>query len=123
MNARHRIPIEHVIVLMLENRSYDHMLGYLPNGRGLTGDEFNRVVPSDPTSERVPVSNRSGYITAVDPAHDFINVEKEMFGESRQVVNPAPMNGFVAVQIQQARAMLKRARRSWNVSTQPRSQL
>jgi phospholipase C len=103
MNARHRIPIEHVIVLMLENRSYDHMLGYLPNGRGLTGDEFNRVVPSDPTSERVPVSNRSGYITAVDPAHDFINVEKEMFGESRQVVNPAPMNGFVTVQIQQAK--------------------
>src|SRR5512135_3531524 len=102
MSTPNRFPIEHVIVLMLENRSYDHMLGYLPNGRGLTGDESNLVVPSDATSERVRVSNRSGYITSVDPAHDFVSVEKEMFGPSRHVVNPAPMNGFVAVQIEQA---------------------
>ena len=53
MSTRNRFPIEHVIVLMLENRSYDHMLGYLPNGHGLTGDEFNLVDPADPTSERV----------------------------------------------------------------------
>jgi phospholipase C len=29
MSAGSPFPIEHVIVLMLENRSYDHMLGYL----------------------------------------------------------------------------------------------
>jgi phospholipase C len=103
MNTRSRFPIEHVIVLMLENRSYDHMLGYLPNGHGLAGDEFNLVDPSDPTSERVPVSNRSGYITAVDPAHDFVNVEKELYGELEQIVNPAPMNGFVAVHTEKAK--------------------
>ena len=101
MSTRNRSPVEHVIVLMLENRSYDHMLGYLPNGHGLAGDEFNLVDPSDPTSERVYVSNRSGYITAVDPAHDFVSVEKQLFGEPGQVVNPAPMNGFVAVHIEQ----------------------
>ena len=39
MSTHNRIPIEHVIVIMLENRSYDHMLGYLPNGQGLAGDE------------------------------------------------------------------------------------
>ena len=59
MNTHNQFPIEHVIVLMLENRSYDHMLGYLPNGHGLTGKEFNLVDPSDPTSERVLVSNRA----------------------------------------------------------------
>jgi len=121
MSTRNRSPIEHVIVLMLENRSYDHMLGYLPNGHGLAGDEFNPVDPSDPTSERVRVSNRSGYITAVDPAHDFVSVEKQLFGESGHVVNPAPMNGFVNVHIEKAKAMSRLARRSWNASTRARS--
>ena len=60
MNGRDGFPIEHMIVLMLENRSYDHMLGYLSNGHGLTGDEFNPVNPSDPNSERVHVSNQAG---------------------------------------------------------------
>jgi phospholipase C len=72
MSTRSRFPIEHVIVLRLENRSYDHMLGCLPNDHELAGDDFNLVDRSDPTSERVRVSNRSGYITAVDPAHDFV---------------------------------------------------
>jgi phospholipase C len=103
MNSHNRSPIEHVIVLMLENRSYDHLLGYLPNGQGLTGDEFNLVDPSVPTSQRVLVSNRSGYITTVDPAHDFVSVEKQLFGLMGQVVNPAPMNGFVAVHIEKSK--------------------
>jgi phospholipase C len=103
MSTPNHFPIEHVIVLMLENRSYDHMLGYLPNGHGLVGDEFNRIDPSDPTSERVPVSSTAGYITAVDPAHDFVSVEKQLFGEAGQLLNPAPMNGFVADYIEQAK--------------------
>jgi len=80
MSTHNRFPIEHVVVLMLENRSYDHMLGYLSNGHGLTGEEFNLVDPSDPTSGRVLVSDKSGYITTVDPAHDFVSVEKQLFG-------------------------------------------
>ena len=39
--------IEHIVVLMMENRSFDHMLGYLrndgmPDVNGLVGDESNR---------------------------------------------------------------------------------
>ena len=53
--------IKHIVVLMMENRSFDHMLGYLkgsrmPEVRGLERNEFNldttRVIPhhqSDPT--------------------------------------------------------------------------
>lgn len=38
--------IKHLVVLMMENRSFDHMLGYLmqadmPEVRGLNGEEFN----------------------------------------------------------------------------------
>jgi phospholipase C len=102
MNTRSRFPIEHVIVLMLENRSYDHLLGYLPNGHGLTGDEFNLVDPADPTSERVRVSNTADYIS-IDPAHDFVSVEKQLYGAARHVVDPAPMNGFVAAHIEEAK--------------------
>ncbi|MRS05667.1 hypothetical protein EG832_20990, partial [bacterium] len=95
-------PIEHVIVLMMENRSYDHMLGYLQNGHGLTGNEFNLVDPSNPDSEKVFVNNRSGYITTVNPAHDVVSIEKQEFGEVGHIVNPAPMNGFVKVYIETA---------------------
>ena len=39
--------INHVVVLMLENRSFDSMLGRLYSGRadfdGLRGDEFERM--------------------------------------------------------------------------------
>jgi phospholipase C len=102
MVTNNRYPIEHVIVLMLENRSYDHMLGYLPNGHGLAGNEFNLIDPSDPASERVPVNNRSSYITPLDPPHDFVSVEKQLFGEQGCVVDPALMNGFVETYIEKA---------------------
>jgi phospholipase C len=100
MSTLNHSPIEHVIVLMLENRSYDHMLGYLPNGHGLTGSEFNFVDPSDPASERVQVSNRADYISA-NPGHDFESVEKQLYGEVGRVLDPPPMNGFVAAHIEE----------------------
>lgn len=96
-------PIEHLVVLMMENRSYDHMLGYLPNGHGLTGEEYNLVDPADPTSEKVYVSNRAGYVTATNPLHDVVNIERQEYGEVGQIVHPAPMNGFVKVQIENAK--------------------
>jgi len=46
--------IEHVFVLMLENRSFDHLLGFagLQGADGLTGAESNPL----PSGERVPVA-------------------------------------------------------------------
>ena len=40
--------IQHVVVLMLENRSFDHIFGYRPGVNGLKGDEFNLLKPSAP---------------------------------------------------------------------------
>ena len=57
--------VKHLVVVMMENRSFDHMLGYLkmegmPEVDGLTGDEFNlgpdgskvRSRGSTPTGQR-----------------------------------------------------------------------
>jgi phospholipase C len=92
-------PIEHVIVLMLENRSYDHMLGYFSNGNGLSGNEFNLVNPSDPGSEKVLVSNQAAYISD-NPGHEFENVEVQLYGQAGAIVDPPLMNGFVAAHIE-----------------------
>ena len=40
------LQVKHLVVVMMENRSFDHMLGYLkiegmPDVDGLTGNEFN----------------------------------------------------------------------------------
>lgn len=42
-------PIKHVVAIMMENRSFDHLLGYLKKLNaevdGLNGDEFNYYDP------------------------------------------------------------------------------
>ena len=60
---------------MMENRSFDHMLGHLkflnPEVEGLTGKETNPVEPSDSTSEQVKVSFDAPYLISMDPGHSF----------------------------------------------------
>lgn len=46
--------IEHIVVLMLENRSFDHIFGFRPNVNGLKGNEFNLLDPSEPESAANP---------------------------------------------------------------------
>lgn len=67
-------PIEHVIVLLLENRSFDHLFGYLDHPKraqfGLTGDE---------QIGGVRVSSTARYrIDSPDHSHD--GVMSQMFG-------------------------------------------
>lgn len=90
--------IKHLIVLMMENRSFDHMLGWLksPDYRieGLSGNETNR----DSTGEPVKINNAaqySGDLTA-DPSHDFEDVTEQIFGVRAPGPTQAPdMSGFV----------------------------
>lgn len=46
--------IEHVVVLMMENRSFDHIFGYRHGIDGLTGKEFNLLNPAAPESDKNP---------------------------------------------------------------------
>lgn len=91
-------PIEHLVVLMLENRSFDHLLGFLkhpnPAFNGLTGNETNPA--ADESRPDVQVSDVAGDVKDVDPdpAHDFDDVTVQIFG-SPDATGPATMSGFV----------------------------
>lgn len=92
-----RDKIDHVVVIMMENRAFDHMLGYLSQEnseiQGLTGKEYNQYDPFDPNSERVYVSHDAGYI---DPnfGHSYENTREQIFGSDNSNGEPL-MNGFV----------------------------
>ncbi|PKA65307.1 phospholipase C [Apostasia shenzhenica] len=88
-------PIKSVVVLVLENRSFDHMLGWMkqslnPSIDGLTGAECNRRSTADAASQPICVSDDAGYVEA-DPGHSFEDVMLQVFGSG-----PVPsMSGFV----------------------------
>jgi len=94
-------PIEHIVVIMMENRSFDHMLGYLHLNYskidGLTGTENNHYKASDPTSPDIIV-NENGFNTGPDdPGHGWEDTSEQIFG---YVIGPTEkatphMSGFV----------------------------
>jgi len=96
--------IRHIVVLMLENQSFDRLLGYLdladPAQRleGLSGAESNPVSPpADMTA--VPVqraTSPSVYVTDPGPGHDFEDVNEQLFADRDPRDTSAPRNaGFV----------------------------
>jgi phospholipase C len=80
-------PIRHVFVLMMENRSFDHMLGFSEitgkdaeskqarSVNGLKGKESNRY--GDRT---FPVTRGADWSMPADPGHEFRNVLKQLCG-------------------------------------------
>jgi phospholipase C len=97
--------IRHIVVLMLENRSFDHLLGKLPNVDGPVGcsntdphDGSVVVVTFDAayTSPALPLQSDPGKMEG-DPDHDFISVNRQLFGqEAPPQGTPATCGGFIA---------------------------
>lgn len=109
--------IAHVVVLMLENRSFDTMLGWLypdrPDFDGLTGQEANpwhrhegRVVVkawNDPGLSRAQASGPDP-----DPGELFQDMEAQFFGPAGMTPDgrgrgPATMDGFIDNYMRQPR--------------------
>lgn len=94
-------PVEHIGCLMMENRSYDHFLGWLPGADGLLDDNGNVVPPKVPNTKEELVageywgSKEDGglglYCGAeyVDPDHGWDG--------GRVQVNGGRMDGFLKV--------------------------
>jgi phospholipase C len=92
-------PFEHVIVLMLENRSFDHLLAY-SGIAGLQGVDTHKSNPSIPTHANpypTPVWLNSGATDRVgDPHHEFGDVHRQIYGSLWGTpCGPPMMNGFV----------------------------
>lgn len=88
-------PIKTVVVLVLENRSFDHMLGWMkkslnPTINGVTGTECNLQFPQNPQSPAICVSDDAQFVD-FDPDHSFEAVEQQVFGSGRI----PSMTGFV----------------------------
>ncbi len=96
--------IDHLVVLMLENRSFDCMLGRLypasPDFDGLTGEESNPVHNPDGSAHTVRVWTASDMgpeearIPDPDPGELFDDLNMQIFGLNGQPGGPATMNGF-----------------------------
>jgi phospholipase C len=97
MAGRERI--EHIIVLMMENRSFDHLIGFLdhpdPGYPSLDGVTCP-TDPADPASQQVPPTPDAASVLGVDPSHSHESVNMQMFGVGAEGgAPPAPMNGFI----------------------------
>lgn len=75
---------QHLLVLLLENRSFDHILGFLdhpdPSYTGLSGDEQNYL---DPTKASTKVTPDAEYSIEPDPGHGHHSVMYQLTGKSR----------------------------------------
>ncbi|KHG20385.1 Phospholipase C 4 [Gossypium arboreum] len=88
----------------MENRSFDHLLGWLKSTRpdidGLSGTESNPVNVTDPNSPFISVSDDALFVDS-DPSHFFQAIREQIFGSNNSSADSAPMNGFA----QQAESM------------------
>jgi phospholipase C len=91
---------EHVVVLMLENRSFDNILGYLyqdgvPVGKHFEGVVGNNLTNPDENGNLVPVSPQTNFHQPFpDPGEVFKHVTAQLFsGESTSGI--PQMQGFV----------------------------
>jgi phospholipase C len=89
--------LKHIVVLMMENRSFDHMLGALraedPTIDGLTGNEWN----PDSTGTKVLVQPKADYQSQLypDPGHHYPDVNTQLFYGSTANPPAVTMQGFI----------------------------
>jgi phospholipase C len=98
---------------MMENRSFDHMLGFLASPDfpidGLTGNETN----PNSQKQQVPVTDRADFAGGLtpDPGHHFPDVNMQIFGNYEATDDGGPkMQGFVTSYEQHTQDVKKAAR-------------
>jgi phospholipase C len=90
--------IDHFVVLMLENRSFDSMLGCLkvrrPEINGLTLAEFNDREGGQPVAVW-NTGSTSLVIPTPDPGESWLDMNEQLFGRKNPPAGAADMSGFV----------------------------
>jgi phospholipase C len=95
-------PIEHVVVLMLENHSFDNIFGFRKGVNGLSGTEYNLLNPAKPessTNPRFSVNDQSPYrivAGAQGPGHSLKQTNEQLFGVGvPKAGQKAALGGFI----------------------------
>jgi phospholipase C len=86
-------PIEHVVVLMLENRSFDHLFAYsgIPN---LAAVDISKSNPG--VNGSVVMSSSAADPLTTDPNHEFEDVDWQLYRAPRNgAARSISMSGFV----------------------------
>jgi phospholipase C len=89
--------LKHIVVLMMENRSFDHMLGAMKKDDaridGLNGNESN----PDVNGQSVQVQAKADFQDqlARDPDHHFPGTDLQIYGGQQGKDRVANMLGFV----------------------------
>ncbi|KAK6919856.1 Phosphoesterase [Dillenia turbinata] len=95
-------PIKTIVVLVQENRSFDHIIGWMkslnPEIDGVTGSESNPLSTSDPNSKKIYYGDKAVYVVP-DPGHSIQAMYEQIFGEawseeSAKKKLPPTMQGF-----------------------------
>ena len=94
--------VQHIVQLMLENRSFDHMLGFLyPAGQafeGLTGSESNTDASGNTVTvyKIDPTAAGAYFMPGADPGEGYANTNAQLFGTGNPPSPPVATNaGFV----------------------------
>ncbi|GLU12693.1 hypothetical protein SLE2022_293550 [Rubroshorea leprosula] len=95
--AQQQSPIKTIVVLVMENRSFDHMLGWMkkfvnPSINGVTGDECNPVSTTAPNPHSICFTDDAEFVDP-DPGHSFEAVMQQVFGSGSNSI--PSMSGFV----------------------------
>ncbi len=97
--------LKHIVVLMMENRSFDHMLGSLKavDGRidGIT-DQLGNPDTTGATVKPQPKAEFQGQLNP-DPDHHFPAVDLQIFGGDTSANRKPNMQGFVKSYFNQRR--------------------
>jgi phospholipase C len=108
-NGNSLASVSHVVVLMLENRSFDHMLGFLypgnvsPSGapfEGLTGTESNPGTNGQPVTvfKIEPATPNAYLMPGADPGEGYMATNDQLYGNDTAPPSgtAAPGQGYVA---------------------------
>lgn len=109
MSSNQLSAVNHIVMLMLENRSFDHMLGFLysdlgnvsPAGQpfeGLTGKESNPATNGAAVSvyKISPTTSNAYFMPGADPGEGYSATNSQLFGKTTAPTPPVASNkGFV----------------------------
>jgi phospholipase C len=81
--------IDHIVQVMMENRSYDHMLGWVPKSNGIQNQVFTHIDGREVETFHLPSDPAYGYQGCgwEDPGHGY--------GDGRKHLNGGAMDGFL----------------------------